>query len=207
MKSKGRTIIILVECQKKALNAGRFVLNNIYTDADRIFLAQIYKIQGAGLFTMRNLSKILKDISMEDLTILKNELIEEFGIHPDKIHKLPIEGEITTELKEEFGNSNASVVIIGEDTKFFQHENPQKDISTIIEGTFSKSIFNVEKEISLFDDTETLNMTGNSDEIAEISKKYLKKLAKKYRLKIEYNPLKNKTHKSIIKEKILTKVI
>ncbi|MDF1549784.1 MAG: hypothetical protein P1P88_18290, partial [Bacteroidales bacterium] len=169
-KVEGQTILILVECLKGALKAGRFVLNHLYTDKDRVILLQVYKVQRQGLFLMRNISKILNDVSIDELTILKNKLIEEFNISPFRIQKMAIEGELAATLKRKFCKGDNPIVVIGEDTQFYQHEIPQKQISTIMKGTCIKNIFYIDNNITLIDNSRILNISDSPEEITEISK-------------------------------------
>jgi hypothetical protein len=153
-KVKSQTIIVLVDSLQGGIKAGRFVLNHLYKGMDRLVLLQVYKIQGVGLFHMRNLSKILKDTSMEELTILKDKLIEEFDIEPDKIEKIAAEGDIDMILRREFCNGTTPIVVIGEDTDFLKHKIPQKRISSIIGQTNIRNIFYIEDNITIFNGFE-----------------------------------------------------
>ncbi len=76
-KPNGKTILILSECQQGALKAGRYALKHLFDNQTRIILLRPFQAPKFGLSMMRNLSSVLKDISKEDLTVLKNTFIKE----------------------------------------------------------------------------------------------------------------------------------
>ena len=191
-KFDGTTILMLVENIQGALKAGQFVLNHLYNDKVRVILLQTYTVQGLGLFLMRNLSQILEGISLEDLTMLKNKLIEEFEVPPDKIQKLAIEGDLATILKNKFGNVDNLTVVIGEDQNPLKHKIPCKQIITIMKATNISNIFYIDENITFIDRNKMLIISEKPDKIHESFKNFIVNISKKFSIDIEYITTKNK---------------
>jgi hypothetical protein len=191
-RDENQTIVVLVECLQGGLKAGQFVLNHLYTDKSRLVLLQVYKVQGAGHFLMRDLSKILKSTALEDLTIVKNKLIEKFNIAPDKIEKMVAEGDVATILKREFHNGDNTTVVIGEDTELLKHKIPQKQISAIMKDAKIANILYIEDNITLINDSRIVTISEDAKKNNEKLKNYFTKLSEKYSLEIENIDLKSK---------------
>lgn len=188
-----RTILILVESLPGALRSGRFVLEHLYNDQDQIILLQVYRVQGYGIFLMRNLSEKLRNISMEELTMLKNTLTKEFGISPDKIQKLAIEGDLATTLKHEFYSKNINTLVIGDDHNVLKDQIPYSQISTIMKTINKRPIFYINDNITLIGHRNILTISDELNKISDRYKIFLTNLSKLYKTDIEYITINNES--------------
>lgn len=140
---KNPTIVVIVEGLEGGLKAARFVLKHLHKDNQRFVLLQVYKVHG-GMFLMRNLPLILKNISMEDLRRLKDKLIEEFGIESDKIEKMAAEGSIDEVLNNRFRKEKNIIAVIGEASLSEEINMNKKYILPITKKTEVKSILYID---------------------------------------------------------------
>ncbi len=186
-KSNGKTILVLAECQQGALKAGRFALKHLYDSQTRIILLQTYNAPKIGISTVRNLPSILKKISKEDLTILKNTFIEEFGIPSDHIVKLAREGDLTTIAQEELKNCDNFSVVIGTDCAPLYTRKPYKRIRSFMTITGIRPIFIIDDNITRIDRSKILVIQGNVDKMPETFKKFLAKISEEDKIPVEYS--------------------
>lgn len=154
--SEKQTIIVLVECLKGGLNAGRFVFNRLTTN-QRVVLLQVYDVQ-RGLFLMRDLSKVLHNTSYEELTRIKNQLISEFNIDSESIKKMVSKGTITGVLNHEFKNDKNAILVIGNDCSEGTHKIKQEKIFEIMSQTGIEKIFLIENDITFFNNSKTIKV-------------------------------------------------
>ena len=186
-KSNGKTILVLAECQQGALKAGRYALKHLYDFQTRIILLQTYKAPKIGISMVRNLASILKNISKEDLTVLKNTLIEEFGIPSDHIVKLAREGDLTSIAQEELKNCDNFSVVIGTDCAPLYTRKPYKRIKSFITITGIRPIFIVDDNITQINQSKILVIQGNKDKMSETFKDFLAKVSEEDKIPVEYS--------------------
>ena len=186
-KSNGKTILVLAECQQGALKAGRFALKHLYDSQTRIILLQTYNAPKIGISTVRNLPSILKKISKEDLTILKNTFIEEFGIPSDHIVKLAREGDLTTIAQEELKNCDNFSVVIGTDCTPLYTRKPYKRIRSFMTTTGIRPIFIVDDNIIRIERSKIFVIQGDADKMSETFKKFLAKISEEDKIPVEYS--------------------
>lgn len=74
--------------------ASQFTGKYLYQKDTELVLFQTYLAPSFGMTTMRNLDPILKKIAKEDLTVLKDKLIGDYGIPAEKIQKKVVKGEL-----------------------------------------------------------------------------------------------------------------
>lgn len=196
-KQNRKTILLLVDCLPGALRAGRFVLNNLYDSQTRIILLQTFNIQGFGLFMMRDLSQKLREISLYDLTVLKNSLIEEFGIPSRNIKKLAIEGDLATIVNQKFRKDNNLSVVVGSDRHQVINKTTNKHTISFIKKSIIRPIFLIEDNITLIDRSKIIIVSDNPDQIPELTKKILVDISEKDDLEIEYATGKKNRNTSI----------
>lgn len=185
-KLKGNTILLLVDSLPGALKAGRFALKYLFDDQTRLILLQTFNVQGFGLSKMRNLSQRLWEISMHDLTVLKNKLIEEFGIPSGKIKKLVIEGHLATVVRQNFNSNDSLSFIIGADSDQLLIKDTNKQAISLIKKTNIRSLFLIDENITLIDRSKIIVVSDNPDSIAESTKEFLASISDKNSIDIEY---------------------
>jgi len=185
-KLKGNTILLLVDRLPGALKAGRFALKYLFDDQTRLILLQTFNVQGFGLSKMRNLSQRLWEISMHDLTVLKNKLIEEFGIPSGKIKKLVIEGHLATVVRQNFNSNDSLSFIIGADSDQLLMKDTNKQAISLIKKTNIRSLFLIDENITLIDRSKIIVVSDNPDSIAESTKEFLASISDKNSIDIEY---------------------
>jgi len=183
---KGNKILIIVECLSGAMKASRFALKHIYNENDEIILLQIYKVQGLGSFMMRNLSHILKETALTDLSILKKMIIEEFGTPPKNIQKMVYEEDLGTTLKRKQFIDNNLIVLIGEDQKILQHKVSHQHILTVLKALNKHTTFYVEDNITIINRSKIIVISEDLGKIDSISKNFLNGISRKYGADIEY---------------------
>ncbi len=172
-----KTILVVAECQEGALKAGR---------------VQTYKAPKFGLSGMRDLSSILKKMSKEDLTTLKNTLIQEFNSPADDISKIAIEGSLSTIAQQEFKDYDSLSIVIGTDCTPLYSKNPYKQIfSLMITGI--RPIFIVDDCIALIDRTKIVVISEKVGDLPERFKKLISSISEKDKIPVEYLTDKNKT--------------
>lgn len=185
-KPKGKTILILSECQQGALKAGRFALKHLYDNQTRVILLRTFKSPKFGLTMIRNLPSILKDISKEDLTVLKNTFIKEFGIPSDNIVKHAMEGDLITIAQQEFKNCDNLSVVIGTDSTPLYSKNPYKQILSFMTITGIRPIFLIDDSITRIDRSKILVISENEDNMPERFKDFLINISERDNIPVEY---------------------
>jgi len=185
-KSNCKTILVLAECQQGALKAGRYAIKHLYDPQTRVILLRTFKSPKFGLTMIRNLPSILKDISKEDLTILKNTFIKEFGIPSDSIVKLAMEGDLTTIAQQEFRNCDNLLVVIGTDSTHLYSKNPYKQILSFITITGIRPIFLIDDSITRIDRSKILVISENEDNMPERFKDFLINISERDNIPVEY---------------------
>ncbi len=186
-KTKGRTILVLAECQQGALKAGRFALKNLYDNQTRIILLQTYKAPKFGLSMVRNLPSILKNISKEDLTALKNTFLEEFGIPSDNIVKLAMEGDLTTIAQKELKNCENFSVVIGTNCAPLYTRKPYMRIRSFMTITGIRPIYIIDDIITRIDRSKILVNLETTGKMSETFKKFLAKISEEDKIPVEYS--------------------
>jgi len=185
-KPNGKTILVLAECQQGALKAGRYAIKHLYDNLTRIILLQTYKAPKFGLSMVRNLPSILKDISKEDLTILKNTFIKEFGVPSKNIVKLAMEGDLTTIAQQEFKNCDNLSVVIGTDCTPLYSKNPYKRITSFMTITGIRPIFLIDDIITCIDHSKILVISEKAGKMSEELKDFLNKTSERETIPVEY---------------------
>ena len=185
-KSNCKTILVLAECQQGALKAGRYAIKHLYDPQTRVILLRTFKSPKFGLTMIRNLPSILKDISKEDLTILKNTFIKEFGIPSDSIAKLAMEGDLTTIAQQEFRNCDNLLVVIGTDSTHLYSKNPYKQILSFMTITGIRPIFLIDDSITRIDRSKILVISENEDNMPERFKDFLINISERDNIPVEY---------------------
>jgi len=198
-KPNGKTILVVAECQEGALKAGRFALKHLYEKQTRVVLLQTYKAPKFGLSGIRDLTSILKKISKEDLTTLKNTLIQEFCIPADNILKLAIEGNLSTIAQQEFRHYDNLSIVIGTDCTPLYSKNPYNQIFSLM-TTGIRPIYIVDDFISLIDRTKIIVISEKVEDLPERFKNFLFSISNKDKIPVEYLTEKNKTWAPISKE-------
>jgi len=185
-KPNGKTILVLAECQQGALKAGRYAIKHLYDNQTRIILLQTYKAPKFGLSMVRNLPSILKEISKEDLTILKNTFIKEFGVPSENIVKLAMEGDLTTIAQQEFKNCDNLSVVIGTDCTPLYSKNPYKRITSFMTITGIRPIFLIDDIITHIDRSKILVISEKADKMSEKLKDFVIKISERDNIPVEY---------------------
>ncbi len=185
-KPNGKTILVLAECQQGALKAGRYAIKHLYDNQTRIILLQTYKAPKFGLSMVRNLPSILKDISKEDLTVLKNTFIKEFGVPSKNIVKLAMEGDLATIAQQEFKNKDNISVVIGTDCTPLYSKDPYKRITSFMTITGIRPIFLIDDIITRIDRSKILVIPENGDKMPEKFKDFLINISEKDKIPVEY---------------------
>ena len=191
-KPNGKTILVLAECQQGALKAGRYAIKHLYDNQTRIIILQTYKAPKFGLSMVRNLPSILKDISKEDLTVLKNTFIKEFGVPSKNIVKLAMEGDLTTIAQQEFKNCDNLSVVIGTDCTPLYSKNPYKGIASFMTITGIRPIFLIDDSITRIDRSKILVIPENGNNMPERFKDFLINISEKDKIPVEYLTRENK---------------
>jgi len=185
-KSNGKTILVLAECQQGALKAGRYAIKHLYDNQTRIILLQTFNAPKFGLSMVRNLPSILKDISKEDLTVLKDTFIKEFGIPSNNIVKLAMEGDLSTIAQKEFKNCDNLMVVIGTDCTPLYSKNPYKQILSFIKITGIRPIYLIDGCITRIDRSKVLVIPENEDKMPKRFKDFLINISEKDEIPVEY---------------------
>ena len=185
-KPNGKTILILSECQQGALKAGRYALKHLFDNQTRIILLRSFQALKFGLSMMRNLSSVLKDISKEDLTVLKNTFIKEFGIPSDSIVKLAMEGDLITIAQQEFKNCDNLSVVIGTDSTPLYSKNPYKQILSFMTITGIRPIYLIDDCVTRIDRSKILVIPENVDKMPERFKDFLINISERDNIPVEY---------------------
>jgi hypothetical protein len=113
--AEGKTILLSAECWQGAMRACRFAGKYMCGSNTNIVLFQTYHAPSFGTGTMRNLDPILKKMAKEDLTMLKDNLIGDFGIPAEKIEKKVVEGEFNDLLNEISDEYENNALVVGSD--------------------------------------------------------------------------------------------
>jgi len=185
-KPNCKTILVLAECQEGALKAGRYAIKHLYDEETRIILLQTYKAPKFGLTMVRNLSSILKSISKEDLTVLKNTFIKEFGIPSDNIVKLAMEGDLSTIAQQEFKNCDNLSVVIGTDCTPLYSKNPYKQILFFMTNTGIRPIFLIDGSITRIDRSRIHVIPEIKDKMPVRLKDFLNNISEMDNIPVEY---------------------
>ena len=185
-KPNGKTILILSECQQGALKAGRYALKHLFDNQTRIILLRPFQAPKFGLSMMRNLSSVLKDISKEDLTVLKNTFIKEFGIPSDSIVKLAMEGDLITIAQQEFKKCDNLSVVIGTDCTPLYSKNPYKQILSFMTITGIRPIYLIDDCVTRIDRSKILVIPENVDKMPERFKDFLINISERDNIPVEY---------------------
>ncbi len=181
------TILMLVENTQGALRAGQFVFSNLYTPQTRVILLQTYRVQGFGMGLVRNLSQILKEIALDELTMIKNRFIEEFGIPSENLHKVAFEGDLGSILKERYCKPQNLTIVIGEEQNLMDHETPYKQLSTVLESSCADHIFYLNENMTYIDPSKILIVSEKTEDVSVLYRKYITELSKKHKRMLEYN--------------------
>lgn len=200
-KSGGNTILILVDCLSGALKAGRFALNHLYEEGQtEVVLLQAYNVQGFGLFKMRNLAQVLEDTAMQDLSLIKNKLVEEFDVDADHIQKLVTESSLTTTLKSYFNKKKGLTVIIGDSQESLKSKVPHNQISTIMKAVDVNKVFYVNSDVVVFSHSEVTIISSKQDETKKLPKKIFDKIFGKKKVDVKYVIAKGKKNNEGLKK-------
>jgi len=185
-KPNGKIILVLAECQEGALKAGRYAIKHLYDEETRIILLQTYKAPKFGLTMVRNLPSILKSISKEDLTVLKNTFMKEFGIPSENIEKLAMEGDLSTIAQQEFRNCDNLSVVIGTDCTPLYSKNPYKQILFFMTNTGIRPIFLIDGSITCIGRSKILVIPEIEDKMPVRLKDFLNNISEKDNIPVEY---------------------
>ena len=191
-KSNCKTILVLAECQQGALKAGRYAIKHLYDPQTRVILLRTFKSPKFGLTMIRNLPSILKDISKEDLTVLKNTFIKEFGIPSDNIVKHAMEGDLITIAQQEFKYCDNLSVVIGTDSTPLYSKNPYKQILSFMTITGIRPIYLIDDCVTRIDRSKILVISENVDKMPEKFKDFLINISEQDKIPVEYSTGKNK---------------
>jgi hypothetical protein len=182
--SSGRTILVLVDCQHGAMEAGRFAMRNLYDSNSRILLQHTYQKPRYGQSMLRNISPVLEKIAKEELTKLKNEMIKEFGLPAGSIGKLVFEGELTSIIRNKFSNTPGLSFVVGFNPNVLSRSFPCRSVIKSVTDSGLGPLFVVSDSITLIDSKHIILFTNDEKEVSSSYLNFLKSLKNNKRMQM-----------------------
>lgn len=154
---ENNTVLLSAECWQGAMIASQFAGKYLYRKDTELVLFQTYLAPSFGMTTMRNLDPILKKIAKEDLTVLKDKLIGDFGIPAEKIQKKVVKGELDDLLKAIPAEYANPALVIGSDNfvKTFSSDACGKIIRKFLNSSI-RPIFFIMDSITIFEEQNVI---------------------------------------------------
>jgi len=156
-----KTILILVECLPSALRAGKYVFQNLYDNNTEVILLQAYKIPKFGHLMTRDFTSKLNEIALEDLSVLKDSFIKEFGVNPEQIIKVTREGDLNTIVEDELKNLKNPLLILGAESSLTKKKITNKQILSFIKNNRHRPTILIDDNITLIDKSKILFIAEN----------------------------------------------
>jgi hypothetical protein len=182
--NRGRTILVIADCQHGAMEAGRFAVRNLYDSNSRILLQQTYQKPQYGRGMLRDISPMLEKIAKEELTKLKNDMIKEFGLPAGSIGKVAFEGELSTILRTRFSNTPGLSVVVGFDPRLSYRSFPCRKIIRSVKDSGLSPLFVVSDSITLIDNRNIILFTKDEKQVCSDYLNFLKVIKSKNRMRM-----------------------
>ena len=109
-----REIRIIADCINGAAKAAWFATRNLHLHNPKIILLHTYQ-KPMPTATLRNkhCHSFIQNTAERELSELKNQIVKITGVKPKSISKIVMEGELSSVLKQQFGNRTGAAVVLG----------------------------------------------------------------------------------------------
>jgi hypothetical protein len=180
-----RVILLLAECWLGALDAGRFAARMMFDDSTRIILLNTYQQPPANASMMRSVVSVLKQTAEKDLEIIRESLVNNFGVPAENVESRVAEGTLRSVIERDFGHiSNLSIVLGQNIHNPFRKGSCSKIIKMLIGGS-TRPIFLVSEHITLIETSRIVVIAENEDTVSNVYIRYLADIHPEENIEVE----------------------
>jgi hypothetical protein len=171
-----KTVLLLADCWGGALLAGHFTAKLLFDRNTRVILLHTFQQPATGKGPLRNMTSVLKKIAMEDLSVLKDKLINEFGLPEESILKVALEGDLRNVITKEFCYFPNLSIVMGPDTSHPLRNGTCRKVIRALRGDRPRPVFLVSDHITIIESSRIIVITENEENLSDLYLVFLKEL-------------------------------
>ncbi|MFO7672049.1 MAG: hypothetical protein R6W31_20505 [Bacteroidales bacterium] len=173
INSNDKIVVLAAECWNGALDAGRFVAKLLFDSRTRIILLNTYQHPFASVSMLRKIDELLKHTAEEDLLRIKTSLVKEYGIPPDRIHNLAINGDLKTVIRREFDHLQNISIVLGHDINNpFRKGSCRKVINALLKSS-TRPIFHISGFVTVVEQSRVVIIADKEEVVSPLYLRYL----------------------------------
>lgn len=169
-----KTILLLAECWGGAISASRFAAQMLFDKQSHIILLNTYQQHRSGVSMMRSITPILKKTAKEDLEILKNTLVSEYGIPENNITEKIYEGDIISVINSEYSQHKNLSIVLGQNLNNPLRQGFCRKVINYLLSSQIRPVFLISNIITLIESSRIILFAEKEESISNLYTNYLR---------------------------------